>query len=85
MALTMLTESQNMQTIKRESWRLFDEISPRYDLLNRLLSFGQDIRWRQDMALHLPAKIDLEVLDVATGTADVLLELIHEYPRVKSA
>ncbi len=54
---------------------MFDRISKRYDLLNRLLSLRQDVTWRKKLALHLPAKQNLNILDIATGTADVLLTL----------
>ncbi|MDX2052148.1 MAG: bifunctional demethylmenaquinone methyltransferase/2-methoxy-6-polyprenyl-1,4-benzoquinol methylase UbiE [Polyangiaceae bacterium] len=55
------------------SGAMFDGIAPRYDLLNRLLSFGLDQRWRK-MAIHrLRLKPQAEVLDLATGTGDVAI------------
>lgn len=62
---------------------MFDRIAHRYDLLNRLLSFGTDVRWRKRMAKHLPEGASLEILDLATGTADVLISLEKHCPRVK--
>jgi demethylmenaquinone methyltransferase/2-methoxy-6-polyprenyl-1,4-benzoquinol methylase len=61
-------------------WHMFDRIASRYDLLNRLLSFRQDVRWRRHMAELLPVRNGLNVLDVATGTADQLIAL-HKYAR----
>lgn len=54
------------------SGRMFDRIAPRYDRLNRIMSFGMDRRWRRALIAALP---DGEVLDVATGTADVAIAL----------
>lgn len=60
---------------------MFNRIAHRYDLLNRLLSCGQDIRWRKRLARHFPAGDNLQVLDVATGTADVLL-MLHGFGQI---
>jgi demethylmenaquinone methyltransferase/2-methoxy-6-polyprenyl-1,4-benzoquinol methylase len=55
---------------------MFDRIADRYDLLNRLLSFGTDVRWRRKVAKQLDGLSPLRLLDVATGTADQLLALV---------
>ena len=49
---------------------MFDRIVPRYDLMNHLMTFGMDIRWRKQIARRAAAMGDT-VLDVATGTGDV--------------
>jgi len=54
---------------------MFDRIAGRYDLLNHLLSGNRDKAWRKKMADLLPARDNLNVLDLATGTADQLLTL----------
>lgn len=64
---------------------MFDRIAPRYDVLNRLLSLRQDVRWRKKMARHLPDKDTFIVLDLATGTADVLLTLFQKNNHIKYA
>ncbi|MFC1493017.1 bifunctional demethylmenaquinone methyltransferase/2-methoxy-6-polyprenyl-1,4-benzoquinol methylase UbiE [candidate division KSB1 bacterium] len=56
-------------------WKLFDRISQRYDLLNRLLSFYRDVRWRKEVVNHLNDTGGQIVLDLATGTADLLITL----------
>jgi demethylmenaquinone methyltransferase / 2-methoxy-6-polyprenyl-1,4-benzoquinol methylase len=43
--------------------------------LNQVLSFGMVMRWRRSLLAHFPRKADLDVLDVATGTADIPLIL----------
>ncbi len=52
--------------------RMFGEIAPRYDLLNRLLSMGIDRRWRRRTTRLVPPG-DGPVLDVCTGTGDLAL------------
>jgi demethylmenaquinone methyltransferase/2-methoxy-6-polyprenyl-1,4-benzoquinol methylase len=54
---------------------LFDRISPRYDLVNRVMTFGMDVGWRRRAIreLHLPA--GARVFDLACGTGDFCREL----------
>lgn len=54
---------------------MFDKISPRYDFLNRLLSFRQDIFWRSQMVRAAKLASGSRVMDVACGTCDVALEI----------
>ena len=61
---------------------MFDRISARYDLANRVLSMGLDIGWRRRLLARLPSSTTpLRVLDVATGTADLAITLAKD-PRV---
>ena len=69
---------------RRDVWRMFDRIAHRYDLLNRLLSFRQDVAWRKRLSHLLPDGPALRVLDLATGTGDVLLSLYRQSGRVAS-
>lgn len=62
------------------SGRMFDRIATRYDLLNRLMSFGLDKRWRRQLIDSLALGPKAEVLDVATGTADVAIAIAVAHP-----
>lgn len=66
--LRLSEKSQHVQ-------KMFDKIADRYDLLNRLLSARQDVRWRKALAKSLPAQADKcgVLYDVACGTGDVIL------------
>lgn len=59
---------------------MFDNIAPRYDLLNRLLSLGIDRRWRRFAVSQLSVTVGGRVLDIATGTCDVALEIAARTP-----
>ena len=54
---------------------MFDSIAPRYDLVNRLMTFGLDIRWRRQSARALGLPSGSVVLDLACGTGDFLVIL----------
>ncbi len=54
---------------------MFDAIAPRYDLLNRLLTFGMDVGWRRKAVRSLALPAGSLVLDLACGTGDLCREL----------
>lgn len=60
---------------KEQVSRMFDGIAPYYDFLNRLLSLGIDTVWRKRAIDQLKGTEPKLLLDVATGTADVALEM----------
>jgi demethylmenaquinone methyltransferase/2-methoxy-6-polyprenyl-1,4-benzoquinol methylase len=51
---------------------MFDAIAPRYDLVNRTMTFGLDVRWRRQSLKALGLPPDSTVLDLACGTGDFL-------------
>jgi demethylmenaquinone methyltransferase/2-methoxy-6-polyprenyl-1,4-benzoquinol methylase len=57
---------------------LFAPLGPSYDRYARALSFGQDPRWRRFLVSRVEAGADDVVLDVATGTGAVALELVRQ-------
>ena len=60
---------------KREAVRsLFDTIAPRYDVVNRLMTFGLDVRWRRQALRRLALPGGSTVLDLACGTGDLCRE-----------
>lgn len=63
---------------------MFDKIAPRYDFLNQLLSLRQDKVWRRYMIAQIPYTNKGKLLDVATGTGDVLFEMITQHPEYES-
>ncbi|MCA9407816.1 MAG: bifunctional demethylmenaquinone methyltransferase/2-methoxy-6-polyprenyl-1,4-benzoquinol methylase UbiE [Candidatus Omnitrophica bacterium] len=75
----------NTHIPKSQSWQMFNQISPRYDLLNHFLSFGLDIVWRKRLSRYLVKKKKSHLLDLATGTGDVILTLVQLNPEIESA
>ena len=61
-----------------DATELFGPLGPRYDRWGSILSFGQDPRWRRFLVSRIEAGPTDTVLDVATGTAAVALELVRE-------
>ncbi len=64
-------DNQNPQEKKRFVRDLFDAIVPTYDLLNHVLSFGTDIRWRKHIFRHIRNVKGQTVIDLACGTGDL--------------
>lgn len=69
---------------KQDAWKMFDLISPTYDRINRILSFGMDRRWRKRVADYLPEQKNLKILDLATGTGDQALALSQSKASIDS-
>ena len=59
---------------------MFNAVAPRYDFLNRLLSAGYDRRWRKLAVNEFDSVANKTFLDVATGTADITLEIASRKP-----
>ena len=63
----------------RQAVALFAPLGPIYDRCARLLSFGQDPCWREFLVSRLEVGPEHTVLDVATGTGAVALELVRRH------
>ncbi len=65
---------------KNHIQNMFNAVAPRYDFLNRLLSVGCDRYWRK-IAVNQLGKVENKIyLDMATGTADIALEIAKRTP-----
>ncbi|TVZ48542.1 bifunctional demethylmenaquinone methyltransferase/2-methoxy-6-polyprenyl-1,4-benzoquinol methylase UbiE [Olleya sp. Hel_I_94] len=60
---------------KEQVTKMFDTISGEYDGLNRVISFGIDIKWRKKVVDIVKATNPDNVLDIATGTGDLAINL----------
>jgi len=61
---------------KEQVTNMFDAISENYDGLNRVISFGIDVKWRQKVVKILKEKNPQTILDIATGTGDLAINLV---------
>ncbi|MCY2686120.1 bifunctional demethylmenaquinone methyltransferase/2-methoxy-6-polyprenyl-1,4-benzoquinol methylase UbiE [Salinimicrobium sp. TH3] len=60
---------------KKQVEQMFDTISTNYDGLNRVISFGIDVKWRKKVIEMVSATNPESVLDIATGTGDLAISL----------
>ena len=58
---------------KKQVKKMFDNVSGSYDKLNRLITFGMDLRWRKNLAKIIKSHNPQSILDIATGTGDMPL------------
>ena len=70
----MLPEGDEKKRAVRE---MFDAIAPRYDLVNRVMTFRLDVRWRRRTVSDLRLPPGSVVLDLASGTGDLCIDLRH--------
>ncbi len=61
--------------------QMFSDIAPTYDLLNHLLSAGQDVRWRHQAVARLCPRANETLLDLCCGTGDLTREIARRQPR----
>lgn len=62
---------------------MFDAIAPKYDLLNHLLSMNIDKGWRKKLVQMVAAQHPANILDVATGTADLAISMQRAIPHAR--
>jgi demethylmenaquinone methyltransferase / 2-methoxy-6-polyprenyl-1,4-benzoquinol methylase len=78
--MLMTTSLQSKEPVVRG---LFGRIAPRYDLLNRIMTFGQDISWRKQAIRLLQIPNGARVLDAGAGTGDISLLIAKVHPSAR--
>ncbi len=78
--MQVLPNAASADTKKQQVENMFDSIAPRYDLLNRILSLRIDTLWRKKVRKLLAPHAPKKILDIATGTGDLAIELAKLQP-----
>lgn len=72
-----------MTTVHKDGTQIaamFDRLAPRYNLMNRVMTMGQDQRWRRFLVKQAHIQPGAKVLDLASGTGDIALEIVKTHP-----
>lgn len=64
---------------------LFTRIARRYDLMNHLMTGGQDVCWRRDVIRRAHLRPNTSLLDLGTGTGDLAREALRQFPATRLA
>ena len=78
--MTVLPYKEQDASKKEQVAQMFDNVSPKYDFLNHLLSGGIDILWRKKAIRLLKKAQPKTILDIATGTGDFAIEALALKP-----
>ncbi len=63
---------------------MFGRIAGRYNLMNRLMTGGQDLKWRRFVVQQARLKTGDKLLDLATGTGDIAFEALKAVPNIQA-
>lgn len=74
--MTNLTSSDRAHYVQR----MFTRIAPRYDLMNRLMTAGQDVHWRREVIRRAKLKPGARLLDLGAGTGDLARQARRQQP-----
>jgi len=77
--MTQLTGQERATYVQN----MFALIAKRYDLMNRLMTGGQDIRWRKQVVQLARLNQNSRLLDLGTGTGDLAREALAQFPQAK--
>ena len=61
---------------RKEIWKMFDSITPKYDFLNHFLSLGLDFLWRKELSRNINITETMNILDICTGTGDQIFSIL---------
>lgn len=73
MSKTIKPYSESSQSKKEQVTQMFDTISKEYDSINRIMTFGIDIKWRKRVIAIIAKKKPKFILDIASGTGDLAI------------
>ncbi len=73
--------SKNLNKSRETVSLMFDNIAPKYDSLNHILSLGIDKAWRKKLRKSIPQNEDISIIDLASGTGDLAIELTKCNPK----
>lgn len=77
--MTQLTGGERAAYVQR----MFTRIAARYDLMNRLMTGGQDVRWRKRVIELAQLDDNASLLDLGTGTGDLAREALSAFPNAR--
>src|SRR6188474_1094761 len=77
--MTRLTGQERARYVQN----MFTRIARRYDLMNRLMTGGQDVRWRKRVIQLARLDSGASLLDLGTGTGDLAREALSQFPHAK--
>jgi demethylmenaquinone methyltransferase/2-methoxy-6-polyprenyl-1,4-benzoquinol methylase len=75
MKATIKPNQNNPESKKNQVTQMFNGISKSYDLLNRIITLGIDVLWRRRVVTILRKQSPKTILDIATGTGDLVIAL----------
>jgi demethylmenaquinone methyltransferase/2-methoxy-6-polyprenyl-1,4-benzoquinol methylase len=77
--MTQLTGQERATYVQN----MFTQIAKRYDLMNRLMTGFQDVRWRKQVVRLTRLTNNASLLDLGTGTGDLAREALSQFPQAK--
>lgn len=83
MSKKVIPYNTSEQSKKEQVEHMFDNISGEYDSLNRIISFGIDVKWRKRVVQLVADTTPESILDIATGTGDLIINMAKKTAATK--